>query len=65
VKDLLNRTGPEGIYKMASATDNRNATASCVMYFVHDKYLYPEKIRAKVEGTIVEPRGTGGYGFDS
>jgi inosine triphosphate pyrophosphatase len=54
----------EGLVKLLSAYDNKNATATSIFVYLKSPESEPKVFSAEVKGTIVEPRGVNGFGWD-
>ncbi|GJQ66988.1 hypothetical protein Trydic_g7983 [Trypoxylus dichotomus] len=65
IKWFLNNIGPEGLYKMLSAYDDKSAEAICTFAYygggTTDEVLL---FQGKTEGEIVSPRGSRDFGWD-
>lgn len=62
IKWFLKELGTDGIYRLAASTSDRHAIARCTLGLWHDeKVMFFDSY---VEGTIVSPRGSKGFGWD-
>lgn len=64
VKYFLDSIGPEGLHKMLMGWENKNASAACRIGFCESPSSVPIIFKGIVKGSIVEPRGSTGFGFD-
>jgi inosine triphosphate pyrophosphatase len=63
VKWYLDKIGPEGMYKTLEGFEDKSGFASCIFALCRgpgDVVVF----EGRVDGTIVKPRGTGGFGWD-
>lgn len=63
IKWFLDAIGSKGLFKMLSSFDDKSARAVCTYAFM-DSTDYIVFCQGCVEGTIVEPRGDKGWGWD-
>lgn len=63
IKWFLKSVGAEGIAKMASESGNAKAVVSTIYGFI-DAQKNITYFDAEAAGTVVAPRGTGGFGWD-
>lgn len=63
IKWFLKELGPEGVYKLAGALPSQRASVSCWIGLLKDQCV--SYFHATVDGEIVAPRGSNGFGFDS
>ncbi|MFZ2523366.1 MAG: non-canonical purine NTP pyrophosphatase [Minisyncoccia bacterium] len=63
IKWFLKTVGPEGLYKIAETFGNFGAEAKVVIGY-SDSYGNVEFFEGVTKGTIVSPRGDGGFGWD-
>ncbi|PSN40484.1 Inosine triphosphate pyrophosphatase [Blattella germanica] len=66
IKWFLDKIGSEGLHKMLTGWEDKSAYALCTFAFSRgadndDVLLF----QGKTEGTIVSPRGTSGFGWDT
>lgn len=59
---VLNTIGLEGILRLMEGIDNRNAFFETAIAFAHEGGI--ELFRGRIDGVVVEPRGTEGFGYD-
>ncbi|MFB6093648.1 MAG: RdgB/HAM1 family non-canonical purine NTP pyrophosphatase [Halanaeroarchaeum sp.] len=59
VEDTL---GVDRVWELASGAEDRRATFRCVVAYADDEGV--ETFEGSVTGTLVAPRGTGGFGYD-
>ena len=67
IKHFLEAIGSQGIVNMLEAFPNKKSTAECHLGFYDFGFTsQPKKIhvRGVCDGTIVQPRGSNGFGFD-
>lgn len=64
IKYFLDAIGPEGLFRMLNTWKNKNALATCRIGFCESSNSEPIIFKGIVKGTIVEPRGSSGFGFD-
>ncbi|KFD58052.1 hypothetical protein M514_01285 [Trichuris suis] len=65
VKWFLKAIGPEGLYKMLDAWDDKSAYAVCTYAYKDGTSNQVHLIQGKVAGTIVKPRGKSNFGWDA
>ncbi|CDW59623.1 inosine triphosphate pyrophosphatase [Trichuris trichiura] len=65
VKWFLKAVGPEGLYKMLNAWEDKSAYALCTYAYKDESSNQVHLIQGKVAGTIVKPRGTSNFGWDA
>lgn len=63
IKWLLTAVGAAGLTRVASALGDTRARAVCALGYYDGETL--RIAEGLVEGTLVEPRGSGGFGWDS
>ncbi|EKE38105.1 hypothetical protein ENUP19_0238G0011 [Entamoeba nuttalli] len=65
IKYFVQSIGPAGLYKMAKGFDDYRAQAILSIGLTRKENDEVVKIQAIIEGKVVEPRGSNGFGFDS
>lgn len=63
IKMLITRIGREGIVRILKDFDDKTAVAKCAVGFTNDGKDIQIFV-GSIEGTIVEPRGESGFGWD-
>jgi len=63
IKWFLEVLEPEGLYKLAKSTGNVNAEFKSIFGY-SDKFGKIKYFEASIFGTMVKPRGHGGFGLD-
>lgn len=64
VKWFLKKVGPAGLSKMLTGFEDKTGTAVCTFGFANESG-HVELFRGETHGTIVDPRGDQGFGWDS
>lgn len=62
VKWLLQAAGPAGIWRLGHSLGDLRVRAVCLIGFFDGATL--QTFRGEADGELVEPRGTGGFGWD-
>jgi inosine triphosphate pyrophosphatase len=65
IKWFVDQIGNEGLYRMLADHEDKSAYCECVLGFSTGPGAEPELFVGRTHGTIVEPRGEGGFGWDS
>ena len=61
----VDKLGNEGLYKLLDGHENKQGYCECVLAFSAGPGAEPILWTGRCNGTIVSPRGTGGFGWDS
>ncbi|KAH0793900.1 Inosine triphosphate pyrophosphatase [Histomonas meleagridis] len=64
IRAFVEKLTPEKLTKLLAGFEDKSATVTCSMGYCAGPDAEPIVFTGSVEGTIVEPRGTGGFGFD-
>jgi len=62
IKWFLKSVGNEGLYKMAKTFNNYKATATTYIGYLQEDEI--KFFKGEIKGTIVEPQGENGFGWD-
>lgn len=66
IKWFLDKLGPEGLYQMLNGWEDKTAEAVCTFAYCSGKLEDPVLLfQGKTQGTIVSPRGSRDFGWDS
>lgn len=63
IKDFIERLKPEGLYKLLEGFEDKSCYIKSSIGFCKPGEE-PKVFAGRVDGTIVPPRGTNGFGFD-
>lgn len=64
IKWFLKKIGPSGLYRMLSDFPDKGCVAICTFGYA-DESGNVELFRGETHGTVVSPRGSQGFGWDS
>lgn len=64
IKWFLDKLGPEGLYKMLHGWEDKTAEAICTFAYCASDQDSVMLFQGRTQGTIVEPRGPRGFGWD-
>lgn len=65
VKWFLNSVGPDGLYRMVSAFDTKEAQAGCTFGYTKGPGKPIHLFEGILDGQVVPPRGSNGFGWNS
>jgi len=65
VKWFLKSIGPDGLYKMLAGFEDKTAKAMATLAYCDSEDGHVHLFKGITEGTIVSPRGQGGFGWDT
>ena len=61
----MDQLGCEGLYQLLNGHENKEAYCQCILAFSAGPGAEPILWTGRCNGTIVSPRGSGGFGWDS
>ena len=64
IKWFVDKVGPEGIHRMLIGFEDKSATAMCIFAYTEGVDAEIHLFEGRMEGTIVEPRGSRHYAWD-
>lgn len=64
IKWFVDKLGNEDVSKLLDSFDDKSAYAQCIYAYCEDSSSTPITFIGRVNGTIVRPRGTQGFGWD-
>lgn len=64
IRAFVTRMSPLDLTRMIAAFDDKSATVTCSVAYCSGPGAEPVVFTGRVDGTIVSPRGSGGFGFD-
>jgi len=65
IKWFLKSVGPEGLHKMLAGFEDKEAKAMATLAYCDSEHGDVILFKGITEGTIVSPRGQGGFGWDT
>lgn len=65
IKWFVDQLGNDGLYQLLNAHENKQAYCQCILAFSAGPGAEPIMWTGKCRGTIVSPRGSGGFGWDA
>lgn len=65
IKWFLTNLGPEGLHKLLAGFEDKSAYALCTFAYSEGPGCEVRLFHGRTEGTVVAPRGTNNFGWDS